>query len=302
MNKDFYKGVILFALSYFQFIVPSRMANALTVGFFWILFMYGIILIGDGITQKLSHKSLIRKIHTDPKGHWHFFLIALIGGIFVEFVAQWFGKLWIYPYFSIPIYFVCVVFGFYLYWLMIAESYLAVKSVLDYFIRTKPAARSFSWEKYFYFFLGLLGVILLVGSTYLGYRDYARQGGYVFAINQPVYVMARFKYVLGLFLGSWFFLESIEYFKKRTSLIKDLMRGYFHPIIAIAVASFLLALVMETQNLPHNFWLYTNWPLPTARFLGLPVVMILAWPLHYIGFLSLFRAFSRKESVDVWTW
>ncbi len=56
---------------------------------------------------------------------------------------------------------------------------------------------------------------------------------------------------------------------------------------------------METVNTTHGFWVYINWPYQNIRFLGLPVTMLLAWPLHYLGFLSLFRSLSDDTSVEI---
>jgi hypothetical protein len=102
-----------------------------------------------------------------------------------------------------------------------------------------------------------------------------------------------------VFLGFWFILEAVEYFRKESSLLSDLLRGYVNPLIAIIVASFTLAIVMETQNDINHFWLYTNWPLADFKFLNLYGLMLLAWPLHYIFFLSLFRALSKTESKKI---
>jgi hypothetical protein len=57
---------------------------------------------------------------------------------------------------------------------------------------------------------------------------------------------------------------------------------------------------MESQNIPVGLWVYTNWPLPGANILGLPLLIFLCWPLHYIAFLSLFRALSDRESRELW--
>ena len=95
MNKTFYKGIIFFLLSYVQLLLPASLVSGKVLAIFWFLFMYGIILIGDGITQKIYNKSLLHEIRKSKKNMISFFVISVLGGIILEGVAQWLGKLWV---------------------------------------------------------------------------------------------------------------------------------------------------------------------------------------------------------------
>ncbi|KKT35247.1 MAG: hypothetical protein UW24_C0012G0052 [Parcubacteria group bacterium GW2011_GWA2_44_12] len=301
MNKTFYKGIIFFLLSYVQLLLPASLVSGKVLAIFWFLFMYGIILIGDGITQKIYNKSLLHEIRKSKKNMISFFVISVLGGIILEGVAQWLGKLWVYPYFNIYSYSIFFILGFGLYWLMIAESYLATKAIFDYLRRGKNIVRNYYWfEPPFYKFIGVLGAVLIFLSVFFMLRDYVPNGGYVFDISNPINYKVNFIYVITIFLGTWFVLESIEYFRKKTSLLKDIFHHYFNPLISILITSFVLAIIMETENIPHGFWIYTNWPFENIQLLNLPVTMFIAWPLHYVTFLSLFRAFTEKESDEIW--
>ncbi|MBI4226191.1 hypothetical protein HY612_03720 [Candidatus Roizmanbacteria bacterium] len=301
MNKKIYIGIVLFLLSYLQFLLPNNLIFAEILTIFWFLFMLGIILISDGLTQSIKHKSLLYVVLMNKKNFFSFIIISAIGALLLDGVAQWLGKLWIYPYFNFYFYFVFFFFGFSFYWLMIAESYLAVKAIIDYLKKGKQIVqRTFRFEQRLYNILGVIGVILILLSLILIFNDYLNQGGYIFDISKNTGYKVNFLIIIMIFVGIWFVFEYIEYKYKKTSLLKDIIHHYPTPLVSILVASFLLALVMEIENLYHGFWVYTNWPLEEIRFLNLPVIMLLAWPLHYVGFLSLFRAFTEKESDEIW--
>ena len=71
--------------------------------------------------------------------------------------------------------------GFAFYWLSIAESYLAVKAVLDTLAtRRSPAGPRGSW---FAAILGIAGTASLLVSTFLFLHWYAVDGGFTFAIT-----------------------------------------------------------------------------------------------------------------------
>ncbi|TSC92613.1 MAG: hypothetical protein CEN91_391 [Candidatus Berkelbacteria bacterium Licking1014_85] len=301
MNRTFYKGIIFFLFSCLQIFLPKRLVSWEILTIFSFLFNISIVLISDGITQKISKKSLLQEICRSKKNIAHFLLISVAGGIILDGVAQWLGKLWVYPYFNFYIYLLFFVPGFGLYWLMIAESYLATKAIIDYLRKGKQVVRNyFSFEPRLYRLLGIIGIILIPLSVIFMLHDYFVQSGYIFDVSNPVNYKVNFVYVIAIFLGTWFVLEYIEYSRKKTSLLKDIFHHYSSSLISILIASFVLAIIMEFENIPVGFWIYTNWPLEHIRVFGLPLIMFIAWPLHYIVFLSLFRAFTEKESDEIW--
>lgn len=254
MNRKFYKGIIFFLLSYLQFFLPLEFISGITLTIFCFLFMFGIILISDGITEKIYKKSLLREIRKSKKNTILFFVISIAGGIILDGVAQWLGKLWVYPYFNIYSYAILFILLFGSYWLMIAESYLATKAIFDYLRKGKQIVRRYYWfEPLFYKLLGLIGVILVPLSMFFILRDYSSGGGYIFDISNRVNYKVNFVYVIMIFLGVWFILECIEYFRKKTSLLKDIFHHYFNPLASILIASFILAIIMEVENIPFGF-------------------------------------------------
>ncbi len=311
MNTKFAIGIVLLAASYLQLLLPRYENYAEAPAFFWLIlfalgafFMLGIIFLCEGVTEAIYKKSLLRAIFKNAHTLIAYLALSMVGAIMLEGVSQWLGKLWFYPVLNNATYPVVFVFSFAFYWLMVIESYLAVKALLDLLMKGKRMVRTyFGFERPLYTSLGALGIILIPIAAALMTNDYAVQrGGYVFELTKAVDYKVNFAYIFLMFFGTWFLFEAIEYFRKETSLLRDIFHHYFTPLAAVIVASLGTAVLMETQNFfaGTGAWVYTNWPLQEVTFLGLPVVMFLFWPIHYIFFLSLWRAFSDKESDEVW--
>lgn len=305
MNKEFYIGIAFLVVSYLQFLFPTESANFLNLTILNLAFMLGIIHICEGTTIKLKNKSIFREIRRNAKNLIVFVTISTVGGIFLDGIAKWLGKLWVYPYWNFYIYLLFFIPGFAIYWLMIVESYLATKAIVDYLHKGKQiVGRYFAFEKYLYKFFGVAGLVLTAFAIIAIYINWYQSGGYIADLRDIYSVTENYKifflYVIILFFGFWFLFEFIEYSRKKTSLVKDIAHHYFSPIVSIFLGSFFLAIIMETQNAPLGYWVYTNWPLQNFHLFELPILMYFAWPLHYILFLSLFRAFSQKESDEIW--
>lgn len=304
-------GIVFLAASYLQLLLPQYENYADAPPYFWMilfvfsaLFIFGIIFVSEGITEAVYRKSLLHAIFKNAHTIIAYFALSMVGAVMLDGVSQWLGKLWFYPLLNNATYPFVFVFSFAIYWLMVIESYLAVKALLDAVMKGKRMVRTyFGFERPLYTSLGALGILLIPIAAALMTNDYAVQrGGYVFELTKAVDYKANFGFILLMFFGTWFLFEAIEYFRKETSLLRDILHHYFTPLIAVVLASFGTALLMETQNFfaGAGAWVYANWPLQEVTFLGLPVVMFLFWPIHYIFFLSLWRAFSDKESDEVW--
>ena len=220
-------------------------------------------------------------------------------------VAKFLGKLWIYPDWSPTFYALIFIPGFAAYWLTIAESYLAAKTLLDYAHKgTRSITKSYRFERAFYSVIGILGVLFAVGAILLLLSDYVGQPLSLFTpenvYSSAISFRVAFSEILLLFLGTWFIFEWIEFSRKKTSLLKDIVHQYYTPLLAIIIGSFVNSIFMEAQNIPSGLWRYTNWPLEYLAIFGVPIIALLVWPLHYVTFLSLFRATTDKESNLIW--
>lgn len=295
-------GIIYVLVSFSTFLFPDIHTSKL---FLASLFYTGVIYICETITVSLAGTSLLREVRRSAKNFASFLVASTIGGVLLDGVAKFLGKLWVYPDWSSSYYVFIFIPGFAAYWVVITESYLASKAVMDYVRKGRTIIhRSYAYEPFLYRGLGVLGICLIIISAVSIMNDFGQQSlpflrsnsvgvfGDVFAVT--------FKDVVLLCFGVWLVLEFLEFYRKKTSLIRDVIHGYYTPFVAIVLGAFILSVLMEAQNIPVGLWRYTNWPLGDYLLLGIPALVWLAWPLHYIVFLSLFRVLTGKESDQVW--
>ncbi len=270
-----------------------------------VLLVIGFIKIFEASTLQFYNRSLIKEIFTNKKNLLTFVSISVVGAIILELVIHWAGKLWIYPGWNLPFYFLIFIPGFAFYWLFIAESYLGIKALIDHLKKGKKfVTKSFKWEKQFFNILGVVGIIILALSLFFFVTHFSGQSQTFFDVEdlslKTVNYVLPFYIILPFFLGSWLLLEFVQFKKNKPSFLKDTFHGYFTPLITIIFGSILAGIVMEAHNIFYNLWIYINWPLEHLSIFGLPIIMIIVWPLQYIAFLSLWRAFSSQQSEEVW--
>lgn len=255
------------------------------------------IILCDQVTLLLAHRSLLQEATGSGRAWCSFLCIGALSGLLLDGVAQWLGKLWIYPYWNEAFYGGAFVVGFCAYWLATAESYLAVKAILSRWWRLMPLpVAPQKNETTLFRVFGVLGMLLTVAGIGLLLGDYGSTGGYVFEIRRPLLARTHFGYFLMTFAGVWLILEWVQWARGRISLLKTLLHGHWLPLCALLIASFLTSLFWETVNAAHHFWIYTNWPLPGWQLMTIPVTVLLTWPFQYVIFLSLGFFLER----DIW--
>jgi hypothetical protein len=282
--------------SYGQLLVPTTWAEQhhFLAGFIFspcvALFALGVIVLSEGIVQKVGGVSLMSLARGSKAKLVRFLVVAAVTGIFIEAYAR-LGNLWYYAYYPTWFYWPALVPSFILYWVMIVESYMAGKALLDRVISFggRPskdgALRYYPWEPGFYILLGTVGAMLFVGGTLGAVLWYFVTGGYTFNPYQLVSSAAPLHYIMMAFAGLWFICESIMYGRQRPSLLHSLLHGYVVPALALLGAAAVLSLVWESQNVPVGYWVYTNWPWPDLTVFGVQLSVVAAWPANYIVYL-----------------
>ncbi len=189
------------------------------------------------------------------------------------------------------------VLGFSAYWLLLAESYFLAKAVLRRIVRVSstPQTPALSWAP-----PGIAGVLLSLAGLVLAGRDYGHAGGYRFAVSKPIGVHVNFACFLFLFLGVWLILEAVYALRSKRSLLSALRNRYWTPAVSVLASGWIFGFFMETTNAGQHFWVYTNWPLEKFAICGVPAVVLLAWPVQYVVFLSVFGAIGGDIGREVW--
>ena len=296
-------GIISLGISLTPFLLPFEIRDGITLTIFYFYYCLGVILISDSVAYHITGTSLLDTLFKNSRARSGYILIGVLAGFILEIFCMYLGGLWYYPYYSLPFYLTIMTLmgGFAGYWLCLLLAYEAVKVILDkYFGGARRITRSFKYERTLYPLFGLIGTIGLgiVLSHILSVTDLFRDFALIINHDKEPYI--GFGYVLLTFISFTFLLEYVEFKRHRTSLLKDIIHGYYIPIISIVIVSLLLSLYMEFQNLPLELWIYTNWPGGEYTFGGLPILVFLTWPLHYIFFLSFYRAFGDRSSAVVW--
>lgn len=303
ISSGFDTGLIFIGVSFFSFSPVFTSHSKLLLAAF---FCFGVISIGEATTRHFANQSLLRSIRKNRVTMFRFLVSTTVAALLLDGVVKALGKLWIYPDWSFIFYLFIFIPGFAVYWLTLAESYLAVKTVLDYFRKGKSNMnRYFAYEGFFFLVLLLLGVGFLLYVVFHVYFNFLQQTKPFFdalyvSDHSGLFAIA-FVDVLLIFFGTWFIFEFIEYRLKKSSLIHDLLHGYYNPLVAVFASSWIVAVFMEGQNIPAQLWGYTNWPLSEIAIFGIPILVFVTWPIHYISFLSLFRIITDKQSEEVWS-
>lgn len=279
---------VFVALSYLPNFAPARSIDLVGLTIFWAFFSMTAIILCDQVTLLLTQRSLLQEATGSGRAWRSFLYIGALSGLLLDGVAQWLGKLWIYPYWNEAFYGGAFIVGFCAYWLATAESYLAVKAILGRWWRTMPMpAAPLKNEAWLFRILGIFGAVLTATGIGLLLGDYASTGGYVFEIRRRLPVRIHFGYFLMTFVGVWLLLEWIQVSRHRMSLLKTVLHGRWLPLCALLIASAVTSLFWETVNAAHHFWVYTNWPWPQWQIMTIPVTVLLTWPFQYVIFLSL---------------
>ncbi|GIH02949.1 hypothetical protein Rhe02_10160 [Rhizocola hellebori] len=298
-------GLLLLAGSYVQLLFPRHMFTDPEVFFQGYpivpgnllggaaaLSALGLILFGEGVCERLGAPCLSGLVSAGPRGLVRVLVAAAAAGLAMELMAQWLGKLWVYPYWTQWFYWLVLLPGFVFYWAAIVESYLAAKAFLDWM--AQPRSRALggppSWVAIA--LLGVAGALLLgvAGWRYLAW--YSERGGYVFAVTKPLPNAPPFGYVLLAFVGAVLLAEWGLHARGLPSLIGSARRAYWMPLAAVAVSSVLVSLFVEGQNAVNRFWAYTHFPAPGFAVWGVPVTVFAAWPWQYLIFLLVASLFG----------
>lgn len=284
-------GLSLIVASSFQLLVPDRifappqervlglpLVPVSVLGLSATLFTLGVILASEGICLRLGAPSLWSLVVADPLLLLYILGAGAVSGVVMEIVAQWLGKLWVYPYWTAWFYAFLLIPGFAFYWLSIAESYLAVKAVLDR-RREGPRRSRFAVTS------GIAGAVTLLASLFLFLHWYAHHGGPALAVTTATADAPPFAYPLLAMAGLALAAQWVLHRQCRPSPLAGAEAGYWTPLVAVVGASLILSLVMETQNAVHHHWMYTHFPAAEVALGGVPLTVYAAWPLQYLVFL-----------------
>lgn len=297
-NRLLVIGVALLLFSYFPVFLPNEYQTNLPIFISVAISSLGIIVVSEYVTIKFAKYSLVGDLRKSSVSLLRLLLVGLFGGLILDGIMMWLGKLWIYPYWDIGFYALVFVPGFAFYFFTLVEAYLACKVLIDrlvpghkFITKRKKVENKIFWALFY------LGLIFGVIGTFILALGYAELGAYVFSVNTFI-DLNDLNVLLGvglLFGSAVLILEFILYLSAKQSFVLTLIHGYFNPTLAIILASVVLIIFMEGQNMLLLFWEYKNVLFEDIQLLSLPILGVIAWPIHYVFLINLFRLILKPE-------
>lgn len=299
-RNDLLAGICLLLFSYVPLVFPSLNISgkigSLVIG---ASFYLGALLIGNHITVKLGGFSLISRIRGSSRNNRNFTEVIWGGAIFFSLIAADLGGLWYFPYWSATDYvFIGFILGGWVFYVItLIVCYEAIKLILDRLLPRQPRVTAyFKYERHLYNLLLPLGVAALAVVMGVAMKNTHFFTQFHYSVNVAKQPYLQWYYWLLAFVGALFICEYVEFRRKRSSLLKDTLHGYFNPLLAAILAGTVLAIANEVQNFGVYLWRYANYPWPNTTLFHIPIFIILAWPLHIIAFVMFWRAFGNGSS------
>lgn len=298
-RSDLIAGAVLIIFSYLPLLRPNVVSGKIGSLVIGAAFYLGALLIGNHITLKLGGLSLISRVRGNRINNRSFTMAVIGMALFFSLIAADLGGLWYFPYWSTTDYFFIgfILGGWAFYVMTLIVCYEAVKLILDrYLPQRKRVVSYFKRERLIYTGLLLVGVACLavvLGAAFYNTHFFTQ---FHYIVNTAKSPYLPWQYWILAFIGALSICEYVEFRRKRSSLLKDTLHGYFNPLLAMLIAGTLLAITNEVQNFGVYLWRYANYPWPERTFLNIPIFIIMAWPLHIIAFTEFWRAFGNGSS------
>lgn len=285
--------MIIFSFS-FWFLPIDKFTQALAN----FIFSIGYIIFFDFLSYEFSGFSLL---HSNHGGKFHILLIGWAVGLFLEFYFDWIGKYWYYPKADTTFY-LLILSAFPFYFMYILETYLGSKAMFEHFFVKRKRRLDFSGLKKFFISIGLIGTIGLSVSTTLILLQlpYSTLNGF-FSVNRELPVSpSLFWYMTLTSFSLWLLLEFLEYERHETSLLLETIRGKPWPLLSTLIAGWIAGTIYEGFNVPIEIWRYANVPFMNLMLFGIPLAVLIVWPVQYLAFISMYRLLFKKETEKIW--
>lgn len=213
-----------------------------------------------------------------------------------------FGGLWYFPHWTATEYYVLgyILLGWAFYFLFLTLCYQAFKLILDVIVPQRKLVRSYyRFERKSYKALGVIGGWIAIMVITVAFQDSRWLTIFHVSVNsiQKPYL---YWYWWIIAVSAWIVLcEFIEYRRRRSSLFKDTIHGYFNPLLAIFLCGIILAITNEYQNLPINLWHYAIFPWTNYTVMKIPPFVVFSWPIQIAAFVEFWRGFGENNATEM---
>ena len=295
MNKKIFLFLIIFFIlsSLLPFIVSSR--NPIFLSFSYMSFMIGLGLIFDFFTFQISGNSFIlsKKLLQNLK---LLLIVSVIVTLIMEISGNWIGNFWYFPYYSVKDYFLLIFPNFFTYTFLMMESFWIFKTLTGNLIGNTEFAK-----------LNKKGLLVKIAKVFSGFwiislitlliaffiQDYPQP--LILTINNIFPNRTPFGIFLIFAISLWLFFEGKSFIRGNDTIFFAILNGSYVNLLSVLLASLTTSILFESYNLYFDLWVYENVPLVKASIFGLPLSVILAWPLQYLALIPLYSFFTKKS-------
>lgn len=296
-------GILGFVLS---FVIALLFIKKLT--FFFIIPMgvinwFSAFFIGDSLNKLFKEGSIFPHRKNQKNKIRNLVLASFFMNLFSDMSGSFFGRLWYYPYFnfSFIFYILLAPLGYIIFGYILYVFYRLFKKELDDNVRP---GRMNNWQTAFYKIIInielLLGIFGIGSGLYYYSNFYQKFSVKWYQVHLNINQTINLWQVIFFWLSIFFIMEYICYRLSRETLTRDLIRGDFIPLISIILASIFCIFFVEFINAPFQVWVFSHWPAENIRFMNIPLVAYLMWPMQYLILLPLIRIFDGKNVENIW--
>lgn len=278
-------GILLVLFSYFlnyTKIIPLKYFGLIIPSYFFII---GLFLLFDALNIYLNKTSLIHKLRNKNHSLLKLIFVGFGIGIVFEIYGVYISNLW-YSYFQnwflIPYlvhYFLGILVGYGLPALMYFNAYFVISTL----IKKKDYKNRFKISNNFFIVLLVIGSIFLFLPLVL----------YRYSLVWPSVIRGLlFGFCL---IGLWFIFEYFEHKLHQNTFLISLLQTRFKSLFSLLIISVIVSISWECLNVLRPSWVYQNLPLMKFTILGLPVAIIIAWPMLFVVYFSVYRVIFRNK-------
>jgi len=304
-QKDFrrlWQGAGLFIFSLLCLAVTRNYHTRFSTTLPFVLSWVGIIYVIDWADHYYLGKSFSEDLA--PHVRHRLLRIAAVAipfGFIIEGYGVYFLRLWYYPYWSFTIYSIAAPFAFIGYTYILFGLYDFVKNLIH---QPHKVGRWHNWQEWLYGKLMWLevavgGYLFIVATAYeIGQAKSLPIGFFDISKNSGIPVVWWLPFAISFAII--FIFDFVCFRQHKETLTKDVIRGYFSPILVILIANIIAVIAIEFFNGPFRIWRFANWPFENIQILNVPLIAIIVWPLQFFGLLTMLRAAFTQKQIKIW--
>jgi hypothetical protein len=194
----------------------------------------------------------------------HLYVIFIVAGLIGDLIMGIdITKLWHYNYSSIGDYIVLYAMSYPLAGIVMVQSYVLIKRRFLK-IRDIKSKHPLVGIKQYWVLIACLAIVLALISGA--------------ATTHPTPALLSSFYLVASFIA-FLLLSVISQAHGHMTVIEDLHHHPIKIVLGLLLAIYINAFIQEVPNTYAKEWVYTNYPLSSIHIVGIPLIMLIGWPV-----------------------